>query len=595
VNALEPAQAARVVTSLAGGRALPAGTVEQIVRKTDGVPLFIEEVARTVLQHLAVGDGASAPRSPPAVPETLQDTLMARVDQAAPVKDIAQVAAAIGREFALDLLEAAAPFSREEVRRAIGRLVETGLLSEQKGRAAETYAFKHALVQDALYASMLRDRRRELHLRIAQALCRNFADMAETAPELVAHHFTQAQEMRLAISYWSKAGRQAGSRSAFVEAGTHFQSALTLLAQLPESAERDAAELQLQQALASTLIATKGFGAEETTQAFKRALQLCEKGPDGPHTLAVLNGLVGVYYMRGDFEQSRGTAEDLLARAERQGDATGLLMGHRVLGMSLFARGELAEARRHLEAAIALYDAPVHAPLALIYSHDFKATAEVYLGLVLALQGDVERGIAHGRAALAYAEELRQPHTICYVLPFLAGTLVVSGSPSAALPIAERTIALSAEYGFPQWVAGGLLLRGWARLELGQAESGIADIRSSISGLEASGTLVWMQFARFLLALGLAKSGETGAALELVERILVEIGAAGGRWYEAEAQRLRGELLLAAGRPRAEAEACFASAGAVTARQGSRLWRHAEGARSARPDADAAPPAARPA
>jgi predicted ATPase len=221
----------------------------------------------------------------------------------------------------------------------------------------------------------------------------------------------------------------------------------------------------------------------------------------------------------------------------------------------------------------------------------------VYLGLVLALGGDVERGIAHSRAALAYAEELRQPHTICYVLPFLAGTLVVSGSPSAALPIAERTIALAADYGFPQWVAGGLLLRGWARLELGQVDGGIADIRSSISGLEASGTLVWMQFARFLLALGLAKSGETVAALELVERILAEILAAGGRWYEAEAQRLRGELLLAAGRSRAEAEACFAAAGAAAARQGSRLWRHAEDAGSApaRPGVDAAPSAARPA
>ena len=311
------------------------------------------------------------------------------------------------------------------------------------------------------------------------------------------------------------------------------------------------------------------------------------------YTFAVLNGLVGVYYMRGDFEQSRSTAEDLLARALNRNDKTGLLMGHRVLGMSLFAIGELAEARRHLEAALALYEAPLHAPLALVFSHDFKATAEVYLGLTMVLQGDVEAGLAHGRAALAYAEELRQPHSICYVLPFLAGALLVSGMPAAAEPIAERTIVLSAEYGFPQWVAGGLLLRGWARLELGQVESAIADIRSSISGLEASGTLVWMQFARFLLARGLAKAGQSDAALELVERILAEIRATGGRWYEAELHRLKGELLLAAGRPRAEVEACYEAAAAVAARQGSRLWQRRAAGNLATPQRlDAQPPAA---
>jgi hypothetical protein len=247
-------------------------------------------------------------------------------------------------------------------------------------------------------------------------------------------------------------------------------------------------------------------------------------------------------------------------------------MGHRVLGMSLFTVGELNQARQHLQSALELYDTPRHAPLALVFSQDLKATAQVYLGLNLVLLGDVDTGLTCGRAALAHAEQLRHPHSVCYVLPFLAGAHLVSGMPRAAYPIAERTMALSAEYGFPQWVAGGLMLRGWARLELGEVESGLEDIRGSIGGLEATGTLVWMQFARFLLARGLAMAEELCAATELADRILAEIGATGGRWYESEVHRLKGDLLGAMGHPHAEVEASYKTASSVAVLQGARLW-----------------------
>ncbi|MGH6923303.1 MAG: AAA family ATPase [Propylenella sp.] len=574
VNPLDAAHAARLVESLTEGRAWPASLVEQVVAKTDGVPLFVEEVTEAVRQGISV-DGGPSPtgwQSIPAVPDTLQDSLMARLDRLAPMKAVAQMSSAIGREFSLDLLEAAAPLPRDEIHAAIDRLAAAGIVLRGERRAAETCIFKHALVQDAAYSSMLRDERRKLHIRIAEALCQKFGEIAESAPELVAHHYTRAQETKLAASYWFKAGGQAGRRSAFVEALTHFRSALELLLQLPESAERDEVELQLQQALAGAFIAVKGFGAPETMHTYERALALCEKYPGTPHIFAVLNGLVGVHYLRGDFEQSRAVAEDLLARAVRQTDTTPVLVGHRVLGMSLFVTGELEEARTQLQKAIDLYDPERHARYAVAFSQDFKATAEVYLGLATVLAGDAEKGVAHSRAALAYAEKLRHPHSICYVLPFFAGTLIVADMPEEAHAVAERAVALSAEYGFPQWAAGGVLLRGWARIEMGELESGVADVRNSIAGLEAAGTLIWKQFGELLLAQGLAKAGEAQEAETLVDRILAEMQATGGRWYEAETHRLKGDLLLAARRPISEVEARYEAARTIAARQGARLF-----------------------
>jgi class 3 adenylate cyclase/predicted ATPase len=578
---LEPASAAAMVRSLAEGRALPAAIVRRIVDKTDGVPLFIEEVAKTVLEGIEAETrpAAAGARPPPEIPETLQDSLMARLGHVAPMKTTAQVAAAIGREFAVDLLEAVAPMPPVGVRESINGLVAAGLLFRQTQRAEEVYAFKHALVQDAAYSSMLRDERRRLHIEIAEVLCRKFGAIAESAPELVAHHYTAARETGLAVAYWLKAGRQAGKRSAFVEATTHFQTALGLLAGLPESGGRDAQELELQQALASAFIAARGYGAAETAEAFERALGLCEKIPDTPHIFAVLNGLAGVHYLRGELDRSRRIAEDLLARALTQDDTTFALMGHRVLGMALFAIGELDDAQRHLESALGLYDARRHTPLLAVMPHDFKATTEVYLGLVRVLQGDIEDGLKHSRDALAHAEELRHPHTLCYTLPFVAGAHLIAGSPKAAFPVADRAVALSTEYGFPEWGAGGTFLRGWARVELGQLEDGIADIRLGMEGSEATGNVVWMQFARYLLAQALAKAGQRGEAADLVDSILVEIAAAGGRWYDAEIHRLKGELLLAAGRSVSDARNSYETARSVARRQGARLFeRRAEDA-----------------
>jgi class 3 adenylate cyclase/predicted ATPase len=568
LNRLGAGQVATMVEALAEETALSHTIVEQIVAKTDGVPLFVEEMTKAVLESKTSIEGKGASDSQPTfgVPDTLHESLMARLDQLASMKTVAQIAAAIGREFPLDLLAAIAPLSEIDLRAAIDRLLASGLFFQSGHALNESYTFKHALVQDEAYASLLRDERRDLHVKIANVLCERFSEVAEASPELVAHHFTEARELKPAIAHWLKAGRQASKRSAFVEASRLFQIALRLLAELPANLERNELELNLQHSFGSALAASKGFGATETSEAFERALELCNSIEDSSLTTSVLNGLIGVHVARGEFEQSRDLAKDLLARARRKADPTPRLMGHRALGMSLFLIGELAAARDQLRNSLAR-----HGPLPLVFSQDFKATAQAYLALASVLLGDISGGLAHGREAVAHAEQLRHPHSICYALSFLAGAHVLCREPAAAYPIAERTVALAGEYGFPLWLAGGQMLRGCSRFDLGDVEQGLAEIRQSVNALESAGAPIWVQFARYLLAQALAKADQARDAMHVIDQTLVQVGTTSGRWYEAELHRLKGDLLLD-GRDSSAAERCYETAIAVSARQGARLW-----------------------
>jgi class 3 adenylate cyclase/predicted ATPase len=577
INRLNRDQAQSVIEAVADKAVLPAAVVGQIVVKTDGVPLFIEEMTKAVIEaaQRSAGEGATpvdVGQAIVAIPDTLHDSLMARLDQLNPVKAIAQTAAVIGREFSLKLVETVAPFPKREVHAAIDRLIASGLVFRSGHLRSEDFAFKHALVRDEAYASLLREERRELHGAIAEALCGPFAEIGETAPELVARHFTEAGRLRPAIDYWLKAGRRASERSAFVEATDQLRTALKLLGAVPPTLERDAVELELQHALGSALIAVKGFGAPETSQAFARALELCQRFKESPHSFAMINSVIGVQLVRGEFEQARDLAQDLLARASRQAESTPVLMGHRALGTSLFLLGELAAARDHLQTAVDLYDVKCHGPLRLIFSQDYKSTAQAYLALTCVLLGDVHAGLAHGRDAVAHAEDLQHPHSVCYVLPFLAGAHIFCGEAQAAYPLAERTVALATEFNFPLWLGGGRMLRGWARLDLGDVERGLDEIYQSIAALEATGAFTWVEFARYLLSEALAKAGQTQEALDLIDTSLDRVRGTGGRWYEAELHRLRGDVLLSSGVSVGDVDACYRTAIEISARQGAKLW-----------------------
>src|SRR5262249_15899366 len=284
---------------------------------------------------------------------------------------------------------------------------------------------------------------------------------------------------------------------------------------------------------------------------------------NSPQRFAVLNGITAFHIIRGEFEQSRVLAEDLLSRAHQQDDSMPMLMGHRALGQALFLIGELAAARDHLSNSLTLYDAARHGSLAPIFS-------QAYLALTCVVLGDTDRGLAYGRDAVQLAEQRRHPHSICNALAFLAGAHVLCGDAEAAYPVAERTILLASECAFPLWLAGGQMLRGWARSNLGDVEQGLPEIRKSVRALEATGAVIWVQFARCLLAQALAKAEQLTDAMKLVDQTLLMVAGTSGRWYEAELHRLKGDLLV--GDSTAAAEACYERAIAVATRQGARLW-----------------------
>jgi class 3 adenylate cyclase/tetratricopeptide (TPR) repeat protein len=571
INRLDSAQVAAMIELVAGEYVLSPKVRAEIAAKTDGVPLFVEEITKAVVASGKQSETRAEWETTLNVPDTLHESLMARLDKVASMKRVAQAAAVIGREFSLQLLETIVPFSKDQVRAAIDRLLEVGVVFHRDDADNDVYVFNHVLVQDEAYASLLREERRTLHLKIAEVLCSKFAGTAESEPEIVARHYTKASKREAAIDYWLKAGHRASERSAFAEAITHVETALKLLGDLPATTERNKLELPLQQLLASALIATRGFGSDEVGKAFRRALELCDTFDESPQTFAALTGIVGVNLQRANFGQAGKLAQDLLNRADRQDDSTARMMGHHALGMCLMFTGEFTRARNHLRETLELYDLKRHGPLAVVFARDFKATAQAHLALVSVILGDLHEGVAIGQAAVEHAERLRHPHSLGYVMPFLSGAYLMCGDPKAAHPIAERTMALASEHGFPLWLAGGRLMRGWAQLDLGDATQGLLDIRQSVDELTAIGTLLWVQFGRYLLAQAMAKTHDGQGALALIDIALAEIGASGGCWYAADLHRLKGDVLLEFGKT-SESEACFKAAIAVAERQQARLW-----------------------
>jgi len=334
VNRLDRVQVSSMVQSLSKSNVLPKTTIDQILAKTDGVPLFVEEITKAVLESAVGGSNEGRPgtQSPLLVPDTLHDSLMARLDQLAPVKTVAQIAAVIGRDFSFELLKATAPFSETDVQAAIDRLLASGLVFRSGHVSGQSFSFKHALLRDEAYASILHDQRRRLHGRIADILCRHFPEIAHTDPEIVAQHYAEAGKAKLAIDYWIEAARHAGARSAFVEASTHLQMALKRLVDLPANMDRDNLELQLQQLLGNAFAAAKGFAATETVEAYNRALELCTTTKNSAQRFAALNGIIAFRITRGDFEQSRTLAEEFLTLAQHQDDPVLKQTGHRALG-----------------------------------------------------------------------------------------------------------------------------------------------------------------------------------------------------------------------------------------------------------------------
>nr|WP_283817015.1 AAA family ATPase [Bradyrhizobium sp. AUGA SZCCT0283] len=577
LNRLDQSAGAALVRSMVGNRTLPSELVDEIAERTDGVPLFVEELTKAVLETGADGVArtvSAAPLPGLAVPPTLHASLMARLDRIGAVaKEVAQIGAAIGREFCYDLLASVAHRSDRELRAALDRLIGAGLVFRRGEPPDASFLFKHALVQDAAYGTLLRGPRRELHARIARVLEERRATAAEVQPEILAHHCANAGLIEKAVFYWQEAGERSKARSAMAEAIRQMRKALDLLCHLPDTPERQHTEVGLQLALGGALIAAKGHAAEETGKAYARARRLCELLNDTPNLLKALWGEFVHHHVRAETNRSHRVAEELLDLAGRQNDAATLVAGHRAVGDSWLHRGELSSARAHLERGLALYDPAQHRSLTVLFAENARVAMLSFLSLTLGLLGFADQAQARSRESLAEARELSHPISLAFALSVACRLHFVLDDPRTVRLRADELIALTTEQGFAFFLAMGTAYRGWTLAEAGDAEAGMDLLRRGIEGFRASGAAWILPFYLAQLATAHAKMGRPEDGLGRLSEAVALTEKSGVRWFEAELLRHRGELLRTA-HPgaEAEAEAAFCRAIEIARQQDAKLW-----------------------
>ncbi len=578
VHRLPRRQAVEVIRQVAHGKALPPEVVEQIVVKTDGVPLFVEELTKMVLESGLLHEGEehytlTGPLPPLAIPATLHDSLMARLDRLATVKGLAQLGATLGREFSYALLQAVSPWDEATLQQRLHQLVETEFLYQQGLPPHATYLFKHALIQDAAYQALLKSTRQQYHQRIAQVLEQRFPKTAATQPELLAHHATEAGPSAQAVVYWQRAGQRALERSANLEAISHFTKGLEVLATLPDTGARVQQELALHTALGAALIVIKGYGAPDVEHTYVRARELCQQVDDPAQLFPVLRGLWNRYLMRAEHQQARELGEQLLSLAHSLYDPASLVEAHRVLGTVLWNRGELPLAHEHLERGLALYEPHQHRTLAFRYGADPGVVCRFYAAVVLWSRGYPQQARWRMEEALTLAQALSHPHSLVFVLVFAAILHRLCGEVQAAYARADAATLLAAEHGIAQWFAGGAILRGWAVAAQGQAAKRIAQIHQGLAAWWAAWAEVLRPFWLALLAEAYAAGDDPAGGLHELAEALALVEKTGERWYAAEIYRLKGEfLLLCSQEQQGEAAAYFQQALAIARQQQAKSW-----------------------
>jgi len=575
LNRLLPWQVEQMARTIVGADALPADLLGQIVAQTDGVPLFVEEVTRFVLASRRLhGHAQETAASAPAgvmIPATLHDLLMARLDQMGAAKGTAQLAATIGREFGVTLLQAVASSEEETLRQDLRRLVDAELLYQRGVGAQATYVFKHALIQGAAYASLLRRTRQHYHQWIAQALETQFTEVAMVQPELLAHHYTEAGLVQEALPYWQRAGQHAAERSAHVEAIAHLNQGLRVLTTLPETRERDQQELTLRIDLGKSLIATKGWASPEAEVTYTRAWDLCQQTRDTSWVFAVLWGLSQVYIVRADSTKHREVGAQFLSLAEQRADAILLAVAHWLTGVNLFHVGEFATGLAHLEQAYARYDPQHHHTYVAQFGVDVGVFALSYISHALWGLGYPDQAVQRSREALALAQEVHHPFSIALAQDYAAMLQQFRREQHTANTHAEIAVNVCTEQGFTYYLAWATIIQGWVVAETGRREEGIAQMHQGLTTLQVTGGGLRISYYLALLAEACGNHGEPGEGLLMLADAIDHVQHTGECWWKAEIHRRKGELLLqGTGRRRQAAEtpeACFQRALEVARRQ----------------------------
>jgi predicted ATPase len=577
VNRLSRNQIEQMATRVAGGKSLPAEIVQQLVDKTDGVPLYVEEMTKAVLesgtlkeangQYELVGSFSSL-----AIPATLQDSLMARLDRLVTAKAVAQYASVIGRQFSYELLQAVSGLDEATLQRELSRLVEAELVYQRGLPPQATYTFKHALIQDAAYQSLLKSTRQQYHQRIAQVLKEQFLETAEAQPELLARHFTEAGLRDKAVHYWHKAGQRASERSAHVEAIRHFAKGLELLQTLPETHECVQRAVDMLIALGASLLATKGYAAPEVEQTYTHAHHLCAQ-LDAPQQLfPVVRGLWNYYSVRATHQTAHALGAQLLALAQQVCDPAMLIAAHRAVGCTVSWLGAVASGHMHLAQGIALDDPQHHHASALLYGEDAGVVCRSLDAWMLWSLGYPDQGLTRTVEGVTLAHQRAHPLSLAFALAGAVGCHQLRREGRATQEQADAVLRLATEQGFPYWTAVAGIQRGWALAHQGQMHAGMAQLHEGLRAYRATEAAILRPYWFALLAETHGMLGEPQAGLTVLTAALTLVDTTGERWYESELYRLKGALLLQSSDNQAKAESCFQHAITIAQNQSAKSW-----------------------
>jgi class 3 adenylate cyclase/predicted ATPase len=578
LNRLGRSDGEALILDVTRGKPLPVEVRDQIIGRTDGVPLFIEELTKTVLESGLLQEAddhfeLTSPLPTLAIPSTLHASLLARLDRLAAVKDVAQIGAAIGRDFSYPLIAAVAVLSEKNLNAALGQLVEAELIFQRGVPPDAMYQFKHALVQDASYASLVRSRRQQLHGAIARALEERFPDIVATEPETLAHHCTEAGLTEPALSYWLRAGQRATTRSAYQEALRHLERGLALLGTLPESTDRDRRELDFLIALRVPLTAVTGFALNPDYEArSERANVLAEKLGDVERLDASLNAQYDYCRATGKFRKARQLAERGRTLALCQGDRVMQLRAHHVMGDSLLQRGEFAAAQKEFEQVLALYDPERDRSIPSLPANQFVVSS-TYFAQALWISGYPKRAAKMQAQAFSYAADLNQLITTGYARCHAGAQLEqLFGNVAAVLAHTKVLDALSSEHGINTWRGMSGFYKGWAMATPNGTEDGITVMKQALTLLDAKYVAIHVPYFMSLLAQVHARVGNIQSALAICSDAQERIQRTEQHIWLAELHRIHGEVRRTAGHPLSNVKDCFSKALDVSRRQGARMF-----------------------
>jgi class 3 adenylate cyclase/predicted ATPase len=568
LNRLGRRHCAAMAENVTAGKVLPAVLRDEIIAKTDGVPLFVEELTKSVIESRLLSDAGdryelTGPLPALAIPATLTDSLMARLDRLVSAKEVAQIGAVIGREFSYDLLASASDLTDRQLRDALAQLVDSQLAFQRGSPPRASYTFKHALVQDAAYASLLKSRRRQFHARIAKELETRFPDKVVSEPEVLAHHCTQAGLEEEAIRYWGRAGERAAERSANHEAIAHFSKGIGLLHGLPEGKERDRRELELLIALGPQLMMTRGLVSKEVESTYNRARDLSRKIGNISQRFTALWGLWHMNELRAEWKQALSLAEELMGLARQQEDAGLLLQAHHAEWSTRLFQGDLVGAREHADHGCRLYDFTQHRNHALAYGgHDPGVCARQVHAVAQSVLGFPEQALASADEGIRLANRLDHPASQACVHVFAGLANQIHRRAQATKVHADAAVAIAEAHKILPFAQMGRILRGWAKVESGAAREGVRELEAILAPARAkTRKRALLPLYLGLLADAYLRLGQIESGLAALDEAFAKVALQDEHFWEPELHRLKAALLDSGQQPdEALGQACLEKA-----------------------------------